>query len=106
RGYAFGFERAMDSTGAVIGPLFGLFLYAWVGLNMRNVFLFSCIPAAIAALLILTVRERRDDIIAGSRDLKLTLAGTTRDYRRLLIVVGVFGLGNSANAFLILRAQD
>jgi MFS family permease len=105
RGYAFGFERAMDSAGAVIGPLIGLFLYAWVGLNIRNVFLLSCIPAAIATLLILTVRERRGDIIAGAKNLKLTLAGTTRDYRRLLIVVGVFGLANSANAFLILRAQ-
>ncbi|HEV8486487.1 MAG TPA: MFS transporter [Blastocatellia bacterium] len=105
RGYAFGFERAMDSAGAVIGPLFGLFLYAWVGLNIRNVFLLSCIPAAIASLLILTVRERRGDIITGAKSLKLTFAGTTREYRRLLIVVGVFGLANSANAFLILRAQ-
>ena len=105
RGFAFGFERAMDSAGVVIGPLFGLFLYAWVGLNVRNVFLLSCIPAAIASLLILTVRERRGDVIVGAKNLKLTLAGTTRDYRRLLIVVGVFGLANSANAFLILRAQ-
>ena len=105
RGYSFGFERAMDSAGAVIGPLFGLFLYAWVGLNIRNVFLLSCIPAAIASLLILTIRERRGDVIAGAKDLKLTLAGTTREYRRLLLVVGVFGLANSANAFLILRAQ-
>jgi MFS family permease len=105
RGYAFGFERAMDSAGAVIGPLFGLFLYAWVGLNVRNVFLLSCIPAAIASLLILTVRERRGAIVPGAKSLKLSLAGTTREYRRLLIVVGVFGLANSANAFLILRAQ-
>ena len=105
RGFAFGFERAMDSTGAVIGPLFGLFLYAWVGLNVRNVFLLSCIPAAIATLLILTVPERRGDVITGARNLKLTFAGTTREYRRLLVIVGVFGLANSANAFLILRAQ-
>ena len=105
RGFAFGFERAMDSAGAVIGPLFGLFLYAWVGLNVRNVFLLSCIPAAIASLLILTVRERRGDVITGARNLKVTFAGTTREYRRLLVIVGVFGLANSANAFLILRAQ-
>ena len=105
RGLAFGFERAMDSTGAVLGPLFGLFLYAWVGLNVRNVFLLSCIPAAIASMMMLTVPERRGDVIAGARNLTLTLTGTTREYRRLLIVVGVFGLANSANAFLILRAQ-
>jgi MFS family permease len=106
RGHAFGFERAMDSAGAVVGPLVGLFLFAWVGLNARNVFLLSFIPAAIASLLILTLRERRSDAITGARSLKLSLAGTTREYRRLLLVVGIFGLANSANAFLILRAQS
>ena len=105
RGHAFGFERAMDSAGAVVGPLVGLFLFAWVGLNARNVFLLSFIPAAIASVLILTVRERKGDAITGAKSLKLSLAGTTREYRRLLIVVGVFGLANSANAFLILRSQ-
>ena len=45
-------------------------------------------------------------VVAGARSIRLSLAGTTREYRRLLIVVAVFGLANSANAFLILRARD
>lgn len=104
RGRAFGFERAMDSAGAVVGPLVGLALVGWAGLEARKIFLISAIPAAIATMLILAVRERRSDIVAGSSNIRLSLVGTTREYRRLLIVVGVFGLANSANAFLILRA--
>jgi MFS family permease len=104
RGRAFGFERAMDSTGAVAGPLVGLFFFSWVGLSHRYVFLISCIPAALAALLILGVRERRSDR-SEPTTLRLTLAGTTRSYRRLLLITAVFGLANSANSFLILRAN-
>lgn len=107
RGRAFGFERAMDSAGAVVGPLIGLALLGVLGLDRaRTIFLISAIPAVIAALLILTVRERRLDIVAGSRSLRLSLAGTTRAYKKFLVIVAVFGLANSANAFLILRAED
>lgn len=106
RGRAFGFERAMDSAGAVLGPLLGLALVVWAGLEARKIFLISAIPASIAAVMILAVRERRSDIVAGSSSIRLSLAGTTREYRRLLIITAVFGLANSANVFLILRAQQ
>ncbi|MEK6289528.1 MAG: MFS transporter [Acidobacteriota bacterium] len=106
RGRAFGFERAMDSAGAVLGPLVGLALVGWAGLEARKIFLISAIPATLATLMILAVRERRSDVVAGSSNIRLSLAGTTREYRRLLIVIGVFGLANSANAFLILRAEQ
>lgn len=106
RGRAFGFERAMDSAGAVLGPLIGLALVGWAGLEARNIFLISAIPATLAALMILAVQERRSDIIAGSSSIRLSIAGTTGQYKRLLIVIGVFGLANSANAFLILRAEQ
>src|SRR5438552_13617830 len=55
RGRAFGFERAMDSAGAVLGPLIGLALVGWVGLEARKIFLISAIPATLATLLILAV---------------------------------------------------
>jgi len=105
RGRAYGFERAMDYAGAVGGPLIGLLLLGWFGLEgMSRIFLISTIPAAIAALLILTLREKRDRVAGAVRNVRFTLEGTTREYRRLLIVTAVFGLANSANAFLILRA--
>ena len=106
RGRAFGFERAMDSAGAVIGPLFALALVGWAGLGARSIFLISGIPGALAALLILTVRERRRDVAAPTTRAKFSLAGATREYKRLLVVTAVFGMANSANAFLILRSQQ
>ena len=105
RGRAFGFERAMDSFGAVIGPLIALVLVGWASLGARSIFLISGIPAAVAALLILTVHERGRNV-ATTNKLKFSLAGTTREYKRLLLVTGVFGLANSANAFLILRSEQ
>jgi MFS family permease len=106
RGRAFGFERAMDSAGAVLGPLAGLALVGWAGLETRKIFLISAIPALLAALLILAVRERKSDIATGPADIRMSFAGTTREFRGLLIVSAVFGLANSANAFLILRAEQ
>ncbi|HXU35621.1 MAG TPA: MFS transporter [Blastocatellia bacterium] len=106
RGRAFGFERAMDSAGAVIGPLIALALVGWIGLGARSIFLISGIPGALAALLILTVRERRNDAQSPATVTKFSLAGTTPEYKRLLLVTAVFGIANSANAFLILRSQQ
>ena len=106
RGRAFGFERAMDSAGAVIGPLVALALVGWARLGARSIFLISGIPAALAALLILTVREGRRDSVAPSSKLKFSLTGTTGEYKRLLFITAVFGLANSANAFLILRSEQ
>jgi len=106
RGRAFGFERAMDSAGAVLGPLVALAVVNWARLDARSIFLISAIPATVAALLILTVKERRESVAAGTGELRLSLAGTTREYKRLLLVMAVFGLANSANSFLILRAQQ
>ncbi|MEW6210915.1 MAG: MFS transporter, partial [Acidobacteriota bacterium] len=106
RGRAYGFERAMDNTGAVAGPMTGLALLWWLGAErMTTIFLISTVPACIAAILILTLREKRDDH-AARRSIKFSLAGVTREYRCLLVVTAVFGLANSANAFLILRAEN
>ena len=75
-------------------------------LDARSIFLISAIPATIAALLILTVKEKREQVVKGTGKLSLSLAGTTREYKRLLLIMGVFGLANSANSFLILRGQQ
>ena len=106
RGRAFGFERAMDSLGAVLGPLVALAVIDWTRLGARSIFLISAIPATAAALLILTVRERREQVVKGTGKVSLSLAGATREYKKLLLTMAVFGLANSANSFLILRAQQ
>jgi len=105
RGKAFGFERAMDSTGAVLGPLLALALAGWLGFGPRTIFYLATIPAAAAAILILAVRDQHHGTVRSRASLRLSLAGTTSQYRKLMIVTAVFGLANSANAFLILRAS-
>lgn len=106
RGRAFGFERAMDSAGAVLGPFLALLLIEATGFGTRSVLAMSALPAAIAVLLMLSLREPREKKAASTVRLRFSLAGTTDQYRRLLLIVGVFGLANSANSFLILRAQQ
>src|SRR5215471_3385554 len=103
RGRAFGFERAMDNAGAVLGPLLALALVNWAGLGIRAIFYLAVIPASIAAFLILALRESPSPT-SGGNSLRLSFSETTGLYRRLLVITGVFGLANSANAFLILRA--
>jgi MFS family permease len=106
RGRAFGFERAMDSAGAVIGPLVALVLVGWFGLGPRAIFLISGLPAALSAVLILTVRERNCETAKSKSRLPLSIRGTTAEFKRLLLVTAVFGVANSANVFLILRSEQ
>lgn len=106
RGRAFGLQRAMDHLGAVLGPLAAFALLAGAGLSYRHVFLLSVIPglAAVAALLFL-VREpdAPAPVHAGGR---LRDGRLPPGFRRYLLIVCLFTLGNASDAFLILRAVD
>lgn len=108
RGRAFGFHRAMDSTGAVVGPLTALLLLGIMGGdNLRPVFFLALIPGVIGLLLILLVKEhRRSKPAAGGTKLNLRLGMFDRRFRLFLLAIAVFSIGNSTDAFLILRARD
>ena len=102
-GRAFGLERAMDSAGAIVGPLLWLAIAAWLG--MRAVFAFTLIPGVIAALLIATLVQEKPHraaphaLFAGARALPA-------EYRRFLVGVGIAGLGDFSNTLLILFATQ
>ena len=105
RGKAFGLESAGDNTGALIGPLLAvLLLTLWPG-DLRPIFYLSIIPALLAAVMVMLVRER-----AGPDGVEATLDAPLprfpRPYLRYLAASAVFGLGNSSNAFLILRTRE
>ncbi|PIZ14987.1 MFS transporter [Candidatus Desantisbacteria bacterium CG_4_10_14_0_8_um_filter_39_17] len=107
RGRAFGFHRAMDTSGAVAGPLLAFFLFSKAGMNYRSIFLISVVPAIVAVLLVLMVREKRW-IGAGVQNLqdKSVNEKLPADFKKFLFVLGLFTLGNSSDAFLILRANN
>ncbi len=106
RGRAFGLQRAMDHLGAVIGPVVAFALIAGVGLSYRPVFLVSIVPglAAVAALLFF-VRDTGAPAPAHAGG-RLRDGGLPPAFRRYLVIVCLFTLGNASDAFLILRAVD
>lgn len=107
RGRAFGFHRALDTTGAVIGPLLALALLGVLGEDLRLVFLLAFFPAlAGVVLLVWKVRERPRQPALSNRRPSLRLALLDRRFNIFLLAILVFSLGNSSDVFLILRAKD
>jgi len=104
RGAAFGFHRAMDHAGAVAGPLVAAALLA-AGLSLRGVFLLAALPAAaVLATLIWGVREERPLQQASTASPGHPERWTVSPaLRRLLAALVIFTLGNSTDAFLLLR---
>jgi MFS family permease len=123
RGRAFGFHAAADNAGAVVGPLVAFFILKLHGVGaldtskhlmpsdehaMRNVFWLSAIPAAIAIVILIVVvrdipRQAGDTGSAKAGDASSRLGGRFWAY---LVVVLLFTLGNSTDAFLLLRANQ
>jgi MFS family permease len=112
RGRIFGFHRAMDHTGAIVGPLIATaFLYFLPG-QYRLLFALTAIPGAIAVAMLFFVREPEKTTTRSLEPLAPTDAHSlapSRLPKRLWAVMGVilvFSLGNSADAFLLLRLSD
>ena len=115
RGIAFGFHRAMDHAGAVIGPLVGYLLVVLFVANralptaaeFSQIFLIASIPALIAVgVAIFFMRESPVQVHRGSEIPKLSLRGFDGNFKRFLLVLALFTLSNSSDSFLILRAMD
>lgn len=106
RGRAFGFHRAMDHLGAALGPaLAALFLVFFPG-QFRTLFLLTLAPGlAVLALVVFGLRETP---AAGpaKQPVRLSLAPFGRDFRLFLVALAVFTLGNSSDAFLLVRAGE
>ncbi len=108
RGRAFGLHRSMDTAGAVLGPLLGwAFLQAYPG-ALRPLYFLAFVPAALGVLtLALLVRESAREVAPKNKTGALfSLSGLSPGYKKYLLVVGIFAVGNSSDAFLLLRAQE
>lgn len=106
RGRAFGFHRAADHLGAVIGPLLAFAALEAGNLDLRTLFLLTAIPGALSVLLLIGgVREKPREAPAPAARIDFK-APLSRRFWAFLAVVFVFTLGNSSDAFLLLRARD
>jgi MFS family permease len=105
-GRAFGFERMMDTLGAIFAPLTALWLLRILSHNYHHVLLWTLVPGLGAALCFgLLVREKRGPIPP-----RTTFLGSLRElpvrFRLFLVAVGIFGLGDFSHTLLILYATQ
>ena len=118
RGLAFGFHRAMDHSGAVVGPIISYLLImlladnrdALTASDFYKIFLFASIPALAAVFVALFfVREspRRPESkpVTAIKPPQFSLRGFDSNFKLYLVLVALFTLSNSSDAFLLLRAQ-
>jgi len=107
RGAAFGFHRAADTAGAVVGPLIGLGLYEALDHQLRPLFFVAAVPAFVSVGLIALVREHPPPV---ERPLDAPPAVGARalpgPYWHIVVPLALFGLVNFSDAFIILRADD
>ena len=105
RGLAFGLHRAMDNAGAVIGPLLAAWLLAR-GVPIKDVFLWSIVPGIITVTLALSIKEPPVIPLAQRPVFSWKMEGFPPIFKRYLLVLALFTLGNSSNMFLLLRAKE
>lgn len=103
-GRAFGFHRAMDHAGAVVGPLVATVLLA-AGLEVRTIFALTLVPGVLAVASVLVVKEpARAAVPRAPGSPGATPLGPR--LRRLLALIALFALANSSDAFLLVRAGE
>ena len=108
RGKAFGIHRAMDTTGAIIGSLLA-FLFLFMGLIYREIILISIVPGIIAIILILLVKDVNPKELETELELdekEPKMEKVSKDFVKLIIILGVIEFASLDLAFLIIRASD
>jgi MFS family permease len=105
-GRAFGFHRAMDHLGAAVGPLLATaFLWLWPG-QLPTLFLLTLLPGLLVVGLVVFGLREVPKTAPPREPLRLTLRPFGRDFRLYLLALVVFTLGNSSDAFLLVRADE
>jgi MFS family permease len=110
-GKAFGFHRAADHAGAVVGPLLATLLLVLVTTDLKTIFLLSVIPGLLAIAILSTgVKETpieaRSAVPREPLRIRQAWRGMPINLRRFVLILFLFTLGNSTDAFLLLKAQQ
>jgi MFS family permease len=105
RGKGFGFHKAMDNAGAILGPLMAFWLLLAFPGNYRRIFLIATIPAVlgvITVLLFIKEAKKRKEDLPG----KIRLKDFSKRYYLFLFIAVIFTLGNSTDALLLVKAEE
>jgi MFS family permease len=106
-GRAFSFHRAMDTLGAVVGPAITFSLLGFFNNDYRKIFWLSVVPGVIAVILIiLFIEEKRKQPKPEVERPKLSFHQFDWKVKFFIVIAALFALGNSSDAFLILRAKQ
>ena len=107
RGRAYGFHRALDHTGAIVGPLLAMLVLQGLGLTLRQTIFVAVIPGVIGTVMLaFLLRETRVTRVSDA-PLKPSPSetGVTPGFKRALFAISLFSLANSSDAFLLLQAH-
>jgi MFS family permease len=108
RGYSFGVHKALDKSGAVVGPLVAYGLLSWLGngaSTYRTLFWVALVPAVLSVVVLCLIRDqpaaehRREDMLA-------TWNALNTDFKRYLVTAGIFSLAYFSFGFLLVRAHS
>jgi len=105
RGKAFGLEGIGDNLGAFLGPLITVLLFFSLQFDIHTIFYLAIIPGLLAFFVVLLVKEKKVPVGAKLK-INLHLNQFPKTYWKYLLVAGIFGIGNSSNAFLILESRE
>lgn len=105
KGRSFGFHKAMDNSGAIVGPLLASGVLLLFPSNYRMVFVFAAIPGLLGLISVISfVEEAKTDKVAPLD--KITLKDFSKKYYIFLGIIFIFTLGNSTDALLLVKASD
>ncbi len=104
-GKNFGFHKAMDNSGAILGPLIAFLLLSWFPLNYKNVFVIATIPAILGVLSIaIFIKDAKSD--KNESNNKFHIKQLPKKFYFFLLIMFIFTLGNSADALLLVKTAE
>lgn len=104
-GKTFGFQKAMDNSGAIVGPLIAFLLLSFFPLNYTNIFLLATIPAIFGVLtIVIFIKEAKAEKKETTNN--ISLKQLPKKFYFFLIIIFVFTLGNSADALLLVKTSE
>ncbi len=106
-GAVFGFHRAMDTIGAVVGPLLALMLLNILKLDYKTIFIVAFIPSVIAVIFTLYAKDKKSEVVLRPKANLLDFwKNSHSQYKILFFLITVFSLVNSSDVFLILKSKN